>query len=79
MSDDEVVLIRIVDAARLMSISRSRAYSLALRGKLPGALRLGGTWRVNRRVLDTWAAGAANPGADARILAEPSVTSRSDG
>ena len=79
MSDDEVVLIRIVDAARLMSISRSRAYALALRGELPGALRLAGTWRVNRRVMQMWAAGAANPGTDARFLAEPSVTGRSDG
>jgi len=64
MSDDEVVLIRIVDAARLMSISRSRAYYLALRGKLPGALRLAGTWRVNRRALEAWADRAAGAGVD---------------
>ena len=64
MSDDEVVLIRIVDAARLMSISRSRAYSLAVLGKLPGALRLGGTWRVNRRALEAWADRAAEAGVE---------------
>ncbi|MBA3877396.1 MAG: hypothetical protein C0498_10730 [Anaerolinea sp.] len=52
-------MIRIVEAARLMSISRSRAYALALRGELPGALRLGGTWRVNRRALHAWADRAA--------------------
>ena len=64
MSDDEVVLIRIVDAARLLSISRSRAYALALLGKLPGALRLAGTWRVNRRALEAWADRAAQERVD---------------
>ena len=72
MSDDEVVLVRIVDAARLMSISRSRAYSLALRGKLPGALHLGGSWRVNRRALEAWADRAAEAGVEAapKVVAE---------
>jgi excisionase family DNA binding protein len=62
MNDDDVVLIRIADAARFMSISRSRAYALALRGELPGVLRLGRTWRVNRRVLEAWADRVAEVG-----------------
>jgi Helix-turn-helix domain len=72
MSDDEVVLIRIVDAARLLSISRSRAYSLALLGSLPGALRLNGTWRVNRRALEAWADRAAQVGVEVapKVVAE---------
>jgi excisionase family DNA binding protein len=59
MSQDEVVLIPMAAAARLISVSRSRAYALAARGQLPGAIRLGGTWRVNRRTLEAWAARAA--------------------
>lgn len=60
---DDAVLIRIPDAARLLSVSRSRAYLLAKRGDLPGAIRLGGTWRVNRRVLAAWVDEAVARGA----------------
>ena len=64
MSDDEVVLLRIAAAARLLSVSSSRAYLLARRGLLPGAVRLAGTWRVNRRVLEAWADQAATHSED---------------
>ncbi|HEY8867771.1 MAG TPA: helix-turn-helix domain-containing protein [Candidatus Limnocylindrales bacterium] len=63
MPNGEIVLIPIVEAARMMSISRSRAYALASRGELPGAFRLGSTWRVNRRTLEAWADRIAMAGA----------------
>ncbi|HYN69317.1 MAG TPA: helix-turn-helix domain-containing protein [Candidatus Eisenbacteria bacterium] len=59
MSKDEVVLVRMAVAAQLLAISVSRAYLLARRGQLPGAVRLSGTWRVNRRALEEWADKAA--------------------
>jgi excisionase family DNA binding protein len=64
MSDDEIVLLRIESAARLLSVSSSRAYLLARQGRLPGAVRLAGTWRVNRRVLEAWANRAAQESDD---------------
>jgi len=51
---DQARLMKMADAARVCSLSRSRAYALAKRGELPGALRLAGTWRVNRVVLQDW-------------------------
>jgi hypothetical protein len=65
MTTDETVLMKMADAARLLSMNRSRAYALALRGELPGALRIAGSWRVNRRVLQAWADRAAAEGVNA--------------
>ncbi|MEI7705714.1 MAG: helix-turn-helix domain-containing protein [Deltaproteobacteria bacterium] len=36
------------EAAALLRIHPKTAYRLALRGRLPGALRVGGHWRVSR-------------------------------
>ena len=60
MPQEDLVLLQIDAAARLLSVSRSRAYALAARGQLPGAVRLGRTWRVNRRALEEWADGATS-------------------
>lgn len=46
MSEDpDVVSIEV--AARMLGIGRRTAYELARRGELPGAVRVGGRWRVS--------------------------------
>lgn len=60
MQGDEQVrpLISIREAARLAGLSRSRAYTLAASGELPGLVRLPGRrMLVRRRVLLAWLAG----------------------
>lgn len=53
-TESERLLIRVAAAARLLSISRSTAYSLARDGRLPGLVRLGGSLRVSRTGLEDW-------------------------
>jgi excisionase family DNA binding protein len=65
---DEPLLIRIGEAARLLGISRSKAYELARLGKLPGQVRIAGMRRVSRRALDTWQREQEQRGADALSL-----------
>jgi excisionase family DNA binding protein len=43
--------LRVADAARLLDISKSKAYDLINRGVLP-AIRVGSSWRVRRTDLD---------------------------
>jgi excisionase family DNA binding protein len=45
------ILLRVSEAARLLSISRSTMYQLTASGKVP-VVRLGGTVRVPRRALE---------------------------
>lgn len=52
--DESNRLIRVEDAARRLAIGRSKAYALAAAGKLPGALRIGGSIRVSERHLTEW-------------------------
>lgn len=47
-------LLRIEEAARVLSISRAKAYSMAARNEMPGLIRLGGSVRVDPRVLAAW-------------------------
>lgn len=55
------VLLRVGDAARVLSVSRSQAYALIQRGDLP-VIRLGHSIRVNRRALeDMIEAGTSRP------------------
>jgi excisionase family DNA binding protein len=44
--------ITVVEASRLLGISRQLAYSLAKSGELPGCFRLGGRWLVSEKVLN---------------------------
>jgi len=42
----------IAEAAERLSLSEATAYRLARRGELPGAARIGRSWRVDARRLD---------------------------
>lgn len=50
----EKPLISIARAAEIAGITESTAYRWLRRGELPGALVVGGRWRVRRRVLQAW-------------------------
>ena len=50
----ESLLLRPAEAAELLSISRSRLYSLARAGELPGVVRVGGSVRIHRGTLEAW-------------------------
>ena len=47
-------LMRMEEAARLLSIGRTRAYQMAATGALPGVVRLGRSVRVSRPRLLEW-------------------------
>lgn len=56
MDDQDATPGDVVDlawAAAYLRISERNAYRLAVDGKLPGAFRIGRSWRVNRRVLES--------------------------
>ena len=38
------------EAMKLMQISRATFYRLAREGKIPGAVKVGSTWRIIRRI-----------------------------
>ena len=44
----------ISETARLLRLSERSAYRLARTGGLPGAVRFGSQWRVDREVLMAW-------------------------
>ncbi len=69
---DDRLLLRIPAAARLLDISRSRAYALARSGELPGVVRLGHSLRVSVRGLEEWIEG--HGGAVAAIKDAPKET-----
>ena len=45
------------EAGKYLGIGGKTAYDVAERGELPGALRLGGRWVVNRKALEAWLEG----------------------
>lgn len=47
----EPALIDFQQALRLLGISRNTLYRLLRRRKIPGAMKLGGTWRLNHQIL----------------------------
>jgi excisionase family DNA binding protein len=47
-------LLSIQQTASILNIGRSRAYSLAASGELPGVMRIGRSVRVSRRRLEEW-------------------------
>ena len=49
--------LKVIEAAKLLGISRNVAYELAKRGELPGARRLGGRVIVLRAVLEAYLRG----------------------
>jgi excisionase family DNA binding protein len=60
---DEPILLRVSDAAKRLSISRSKAYDLAARGELPGVMRIGKSIRVSATRLAEWIAAETSPAA----------------
>jgi excisionase family DNA binding protein len=47
---------RLTYAAARLGVSSSTVYRLARAGRLPGAVRVGGGWRINKDVLEEWVA-----------------------
>lgn len=47
-------LLSIEQTAQLLKIGRSRAYSMAAAGQLPGVIRIGRSLRVSRERLAAW-------------------------
>jgi excisionase family DNA binding protein len=52
--DDQ--LLRVEDVARLLQVGRSKVYSMAAAGTLPGVVRVGGSVRVSAKALSIWIA-----------------------
>lgn len=52
MTDDAVLTIQEVSA--LLRISERTIYAMAKEGRLPGAVKFGGSWRVLRSKLMAW-------------------------
>jgi excisionase family DNA binding protein len=55
----DLVLLRVLDAARMLGISKSKMYQLIYEGTIP-AIRVGKSIRVVRSSLSSWI--AAQPG-----------------
>ena len=64
MTDEPVLTIK--EVAVLLKISERTVYAMAKEGRLPGAVKVGGSWRVLRPKLMAWldAGGDAAPTAD---------------
>ena len=50
-TQEETQTVTIAEACEMLGIARNTGYSLAEKGELPGARRLGKRWVVSRRVL----------------------------
>ena len=48
-----VVMMKVNDVAEYLRLSEAKVYRMANSGQLP-ALRLGKTWRFNKKILDDW-------------------------
>jgi len=49
MADDDIITL--VEAAKLLRISKGGAYRLAERNELPGCIKVGGLYRVSRSAM----------------------------
>ena len=58
--NDEMMLLTVPEAAKLLRISRNLAYELVARGEIP-AIRLGRVIRVPRAPLEEWVKSEAAP------------------
>ncbi len=61
MSDDAVLTIP--EVAALLKISERTVYAMAKEGRLPGAVKIGGSWRVLRPKLMGWLEENSTPAA----------------
>ena len=58
--NDEIILLTVPEAAKVLRISRNLAYELVARGEIP-AIRLGRVIRVPRAPLEEWVKSEAAP------------------
>jgi len=59
-ADQRHLLLRFEEARQLLRLSRNTVYSLAARGELPGARKVGKEWRFRRDLLLEWLASRAS-------------------
>ena len=50
---DQAILLKVEEAARLLSIGRSKLYELLAAGEIP-AVHIGRAVRINREALEAW-------------------------
>ena len=55
------VFLTIEEAAELLRVSPRSAYTLARRGELAGAVKVGNQWRVDRDALMAWVKAEGRP------------------
>lgn len=55
------LLLRFSEARQLLRLSRNTVYSLAARGEIPGARKVGKEWRFRRDLLLEWLASGESP------------------
>ncbi len=51
---EEPLLLRAEEAARLLSLGRSKVFEMMAAGELPGVVRFGRAVRISRSALETW-------------------------
>jgi len=44
-------IITLVEASEILDLSMSTMYRMAERGELPGAVKVAGSWRINRTAM----------------------------
>ena len=50
----EQTFLTIAEVSRMLRVSERSIYKMATEGRLPGAAKVGGQWRVERRTLERW-------------------------
>lgn len=63
--NDQPILLKADEAARLLGIGRSKAFAMIASGELPGVVRIGRSVRVHRVALERWLAERAGVAPDA--------------
>ncbi len=53
---EQPLLLRAEEAARLLSIGRSKVFEMMARDELPGVVRIGRSVRISRSALERWIA-----------------------
>ena len=62
--DDQPILLKAEQGAKLLNLSRSKFYELLMAGSVPGVVRIGRSVRVSRAALERWVreqSGEVNP------------------
>jgi excisionase family DNA binding protein len=57
VENDKKLLLKLDDAAKLLGLSRAKAYQMAQTGEMPGVVRMGRTVRVSDAALRSWIEG----------------------